>query len=273
MSTPIKITITAYDGTATGLLKYTTSPIKAEVYFFSKATVCSEHMPQEHGAYILLGQKNGKKAIYVGMSKQLQKRLKQHVNTAPDGIVWNRAIAIAAVDKHFLAGIGSEYLEADLYQKALNTNNWELANLTPVVYPSCPTVDKVAYDNFLEEVYLLIELAGYDIFKTITDLVPSPAPETIFIFQIDKYPALAEQISRKEFILKKGAKIADKPLASITNKQVARLRKKFQAFINPEYFTIADIQFDSANAAAIFIVAYKFSGKKQWKNVYGERPK
>lgn len=87
-----------------------------------------------------------------------------------------------------------------------------------------------------------------------------------------KYSGLdTGKVTPEGFVVLKGAKLNDKPIAKSLNKGLANLREKY---IDEEKvkdgITTENLLFSSSSAAADFILGYSASGPKIWKNKDGK---
>lgn len=220
--------------------------------------------------YILVGEKDGKTAYYIGETDDPIARMKQHLKED----FWNEALLYAGLKEIPLNKAEIKYLEHNLYLDAVKVSNETKRSIlingnTPKESPLSEE-GKIRADDFDENLKLLTSLFGYKIFqKYIQD--PKEAAEPSQVFYIKRSGADAKAIRTDEgLVVLKGSKTAHGYM-KWTNESIKNRANKLRedGVIKDDAFTV-DYLFKTPSAASAMVLGRNTNGTAEWKTEQGK---
>lgn len=221
------------------------------------------------GVYILFGKSDkleNKGIAYIGEAEGIYKRLNQQLSSKE---FWNDAIIFVSKDEN-LNKAHIKYLESRLYEIALKVDRYEIENSVIPTKSSISESDQSEMEEFIENIRLLVNTLGYNIFEEIRQIsnITSDTDTQVFYIQAARGADAKGQLTNEGFAVLKGSKIA----TSLTNsfpKNWIRLRESLidesiVAHINGEFIFTRDYLFSSPSAAAI-VMGRSANGLTEWK--------
>lgn len=225
---------------------------------------------QGTGIYILLGRSTkseNKDLAYIGEAEVIFKRLTQHLATKD---FWNEAIVFVSKDEN-LNKAHIKYLESRLYGIAVSVNRYELDNSNIPTMPTISESDQAEMEEFIENVRLLVNTLGFQIFEELRQKTLSPEEqiENTFFIVAARGANAKGQLTNEGFVVLKDSEIAN----SITNsfpKNWKSLREDFIEDgtiqqVGDKLIFSKDCLFSSPSAAAAIVMGRSANGLTEWK--------
>jgi hypothetical protein len=232
------------------------------------------------GVYFLFGidEKTGNKAVYIGESEDVSKRIKDHLKTKD---FWNEVVFFTNKDENLTKShIG--YLESRLITITSEADRYVVINQNNSNIPTLPRSDRAAMEEFINNIKILLgalghkpleSLAAYKKINFKNDVEISN--ETKEIFYINQKTITASALLTSEgIVVLKGSEVGQVVAASLSNGYKEKRNELINEAIiklekNQLYFT-KDYLFTSSSQAAGIILGYSVSGPKLWKTKAGK---
>lgn len=222
------------------------------------------------GIYILFGKsdKLDKKGVaYIGEAEGIHKRLSQHLSSKE---FWTEAIVFVSKDEN-LNKAHIKYLESRLYEIAIEINRYEILNSQIPTKSSVSESDQAEMEEFLNNVRLLINTLGYNIFEEIRQKTKDGIDEELNTFYIEaaRGAKAKGQMTNEGFAVLKDSEIA----TSITNSFPKNWIKLREELINQKVIESVgeklvfkdDYLFSSPSSAAAIVMGRSANGLTEWK--------
>lgn len=222
------------------------------------------------GIYILFGRSDtleNKGIAYIGEAEEVYKRLNQQLASKE---FWNEAIVFVSKDEN-LNKAHIKYLENRLYEIAISVDRFVIENSTIPTKSSISESDKEEMEEFIENIKLLVNTLGYNIFDEILQVNSNPKEVELNTFYLEaaRGANAKGQMTNEGFAVIKGSKIA----INITNsfpKNWIKLREQLMEeaiikIIDGEYIFERDFLFSSPSAAAAIVMGRSANGLTEWK--------
>ena len=222
------------------------------------------------GIYILFGKSDkidNRGVAYIGEAEGIQKRLMQHLSSKE---FWTEAIVFVSKDEN-LNKAHIKYLESRLYEIAIKINRYEILNSQIPTKSSISESDESEMEEFLENVRLLINTLGYNIFEEIRQKSVDGENEEQNIFQIvaARGANAKGQMTNEGFAVLKDSEVA----VSLTKSFPKNWKKLREELIISEIIEKEgdklifkkDHLFTSPSAAAAIVMGRSANGLTEWK--------
>lgn len=217
------------------------------------------------GIYLLTGEDpvSGDRAIYIGESEDVSKRLKGHA--AKD--FWNAATVFVSKDEN-LTKSHIRYLEGILIEKA-NSNGNSIVMNAASSGAKLPESDAAEMNVFLEKSLQLLPVLGVSDFNEKVDQ-DSDSSELLYC----KVKGLVAKGKRTAngFIVFAGSQAVTKHLPSATQMRTKReqlIEKGFLVKKGDHLVFSRDVEFGSPSTAGSVVRGGNTNGLKQWKTIQG----
>ncbi|WP_343664064.1 GIY-YIG nuclease family protein [Chryseobacterium mucoviscidosis] len=221
------------------------------------------------GIYILFGKStdNNKDLAYIGEGEEIYKRITQHIS---DKDFWNEVIVFISKDDN-LNKAHIKYLENRLYETAKKVNRYDLVNSNIPTKPSISESDRAEMEEFAENIKLLTNTLGYNIFEELIheNQTFEEQEKNTFYIRATRGANAKGQITNEGFVVLKGSEIADTVTTSL-NQSIINFRQRLideQKIINTHnklVFT-EDYLFSSPSTAAAIVMGRSANGLTEWK--------
>ncbi|NHN89346.1 GIY-YIG nuclease family protein [Acetobacter conturbans] len=247
-----------------------------------RETACS-------GVYLLLGEKEGENAAYIGEAEELSSRLRTHARSE-DKEWWETAVMVSATGNR-LNKAHVRYLEARLIGMAREVGHTLLQNGTSPPLPSLTEADIAKMEAFLANLMVVLPAVRVDMFiqrsrpAGSTRSIPAPAagnsPAEPAVAASDGIHFLARKTRRAllaravlhdgEFIVEAGSEASDRWLnedGKGGNYKLLYEELRRSGVLVPQgplcVFT-RDYAFHSPSAAASVVFGHSTNGPSAWK--------
>lgn len=221
------------------------------------------------GIYILFGKStdNNKDLAYIGEGEEIYKRITQHISGKD---FWNEVIVFISKDDN-LNKAHIKYLENRLYETAKKVNRYDLVNSNIPTKPSISESDRAEMEEFAENIKLLTNTLGYNIFEELIheNQTFEEQEKNTFYIRATRGANAKGQITNEGFVVLKGSEIADTVTTSL-NQSIINFRQRLideQKIINTHnklVFT-EDYLFSSPSTAAAIVMGRSANGLTEWK--------
>lgn len=165
----------------------------------------SRKEPNYTGVYILLGDKDGRPAAYIGEGEKVSDRVRKH---ASEKEWWDKVIFITTSANN-LHKAHVQYLEAKLIEEAKSIRSVELDNTQSPTFPGLSEAAKADMESYLEYLLLVLPALRVDIFLKKTRTLEPEQPgsiSTIFELTVKKENIRATaKLVDGEFVVQKGS--------------------------------------------------------------------
>jgi hypothetical protein len=222
------------------------------------------------GIYILFGKsdKLDKKGLaYIGEAEEIYKRLIQQLSSKE---FWTEAIVFVSKDEN-LNKAHIKYLESRIYEMAIEINRYDILNHQIPTKSSISESDQAEMEEFLENVRLLVNTLGYNIFEEIRQKAEDGIDEELNTFYIEaaRGANAKGQMTNEGFAVLKDSEIATSTTKSFPE-NLKNLRNELikQGVIkNREDKLIFkdDYLFSSPSSAAAIVMGRSANGLTEWK--------
>lgn len=224
------------------------------------------------GVYLLVGDKEGKRSLYIGETDELRSRLKQHAHVKD---WWDTAILVTSNGEP-LNKAHVRYLEHRMFTDAGRINRIALDYGRAPTESPLSEAAKAHMDDFLDNVYLVLPALRFDFLneRAIADRPSSPAPTSSnavhFTFKVAKHGIEARaRWENGEFIVEAGSKARSTWASTSTNPTYADLYgdlvEQGILVLDGDHRVFAkSYVFDSTSAAAAIVAGRPASGPRDW---------
>ena len=227
--------------------------------------------------YFLFGydDENGKPLVDIGETEDAIQRLGDHIRSEKKNY-WVEAIVFISKDDH-LNKAHIKYLESRFYQIGKEAERYEIMNSNPPKKSSVSEAEESEMEEFIDNVKLVVSALGHKVFEPLVPVVEVEKKEAEEISSENYYiknshGILATGIIAPDgFIVLKGSGINESTSESSLTDNSIKLRKQYlsDGTVVDGCFT-KNTLFSSPSAAAYFILGYRVSGPKAWKNSNGK---
>ena len=267
------------DGTAHGRIKCTIKSRTGIIFRIPRKDLSKSKVEglENDGVYFLLGEVDGKPAIYVGQAgsrkngKGIINRLNEH-DRNPDKNFWTEAIILTTSDNSFGATEIS-WLENKFCNMAIKANRYKVNNGNEPS-PGNITEEMASYlEDHAEFAQLVLGAIGYKIFeppqKTSLPPVVQSAEEIFYLSRNIK--ALGKKINAQMKRTSTGYKVlAGSEISPLDSEKLSAPLKKIrhsEKVLNG--ILIEDTEFNSSSTAAEFVIGNCANGHQEWKSKDG----
>lgn len=227
------------------------------------------------GVYFLVGpdpDNNLRLKVYVGESDNLSERLKQHSQKIEEGgqDFWERVCLVTSKEQS-LTKAHVKHLESVLVRLVRHAGRCELVNGTANDYDSLSEADRSDMLFFLENVYTVLPVLGYDFLAPASEASVAPAVCESPLFILEDLElnlrALAKEIDG-EFTVLKGSQAI--PYRSDKGSSYQDMYKQLvkDGVLVPDGDSLltfsADQEFISPSAAASVVCGHAVDGETAW---------
>lgn len=273
------------DGTPDGMVTATIPFQWSGHVLVTRRTQLKEALEREEtlrpGVYLLVGDIDGKPALYVGETDELRLRTKQHASSKD---WWETAILVSSSGEP-LNKAHARYLEYRLYEQAGAANKIFLDNSQSPTESKLSDAARAHMDDFLENIFLVLPALRFDFFtrntkpELLVDISKS-AVSVRFILEIPRNGIRAyARLEDGDFIVEAGS-IARKRWEGAIHSTYVELHKQLveqgvlQLRADDAVFT-QSYAFSSPTAAAAVVAGRPASGPQSWlveatKQKYGD---
>lgn len=221
---------------------------------------------QYTGVYLLLGEIEGKVAVYIGEAENVYKRLIQHL-TDDLSDFWNVAITFARKDNS-LNKAHVKYLENMLYNKAKESNRYFLVNNSTPTKSTLIESEEAELEEMIDNMKMITNVLGYKVFEKINTSLDKNDDKTLYLTNNGiKY---AEGIMTDEgFVILNGSKLRKDTSEKISRSLINYLnRERASKDINDGVF-INDHLCSTPSMAGVVILGRNVNGYQTWRNKDG----
>lgn len=231
---------------------------------------CNRDELTKPGVYFLFCKgDDGKDSVYIGEAESIKDRLLQHIrdyNSDKESYYWNTAVIFIGSD---LNKALIRYLEHQLVETARVCKRYDI--LTKNTYKTALKESQIAtMEEYIDNVKILLNALGSKVLEPILAEDSTVATEGILHLKTGGVDAKG-RVTTEGFVLMKDTKIN-----SSLNKNdayaetIIKLRDKYVNNGSLENDIIKeDILFSSSSQAAHFVLGYRVSGPKNWKDESG----
>lgn len=228
----------------------------------------------QSGVYFLFGKnENGDDKVYIGEAEDVLSRLKQHLG-AEEKEFWNETIIFISKDEN-LNKAHVKFLEHHLYQLALKSGRYQLANGNIPNQPAISEMERAEMEEFLSNIRLLVNTFGHKVFEDRREasLIRGKKKETFFIKGARNAEGQGEPTA-EGFVVFKGSR-ASLDTTKGASPSYAKYREKLIDIGVMEnkgdyYEFLRDELFSSPSAAAVVILGRSANGLTEWKTSKGQ---
>ncbi|PWJ38632.1 GIY-YIG nuclease family protein [Sediminitomix flava] len=220
--------------------------------------------------YYLFGydEKSLEPCIYIGESADTYRRLKEHIQE--ERIDWNFAFVFESLTEKDLDTTATRFLESHSYKLALSIGRYKLVNRTKPHQPHITRGQKDCYLDCFDIIKLLMNDAGYLVFKSITDT----EDDMTFYLKHKTTSGAKGQPSSQGFVVFKGSaftKTFTKSLYSSHKLLHRQLVKDGLLLDKGEHYILQkDYIFPTPSTAGQVITGTVGNGWQLWKNATGQ---
>lgn len=218
------------------------------------------------GVYFLFGQSEDEDQpqAYIGEAENILDRLKQHL-AGKD--FWTESVVFISKDNN-LNKAHVKYLEHHLYLLAQKARRCTLTNGNVPPASSISEMDRVAMEEFLDNLRLVLGVLGH---KILEPLVEQRAEKDEAYFSLRTLAAQAQGIPTSDgFVVRKGSRINPYPAEPLPDSAANKRRLLLEKGIVDESFTFTqDWLFSSPSQAAGVVTGYSINGRTGWKDEKG----
>lgn len=224
------------------------------------------------GVYLLLGEVDGKRHAYLGKSKSLSERMKQHSAMKP---WWNQAVLITTKSDE-LDSTRVDYLESRLLQKSKAAAQYSLENTQ---FPPLPKTSEALLQDmeaFIRSLEMVLPPLRIDLFvetdkpatkhetnaKVTFKLVNGKNPKisATAVLEADKFVVLKGSQARATWSTKESKPSTYKPLHALL------LEQGTLSIVGDIAVFTEDYPFDNPSAAGAVCNGTATQGPSRWKN-------
>lgn len=228
------------------------------------------------GIYFLFGNSNetGKPVVYIGQAdvrkngEGILNRLLEHKRN-PNKDYWSEAV-VFITSNNSLGPTEISYLEHELCRLAKEINRYEVKNSNDPSPGNLIEEKKCELNIFIENVKLIMNLAGHPLFISLDNHQTESAPElslTRKIVQLDRDIIAKGRQTSEGFVVLRGSQISpveDENIPALVREQ----RKKSR--VSEKQELLEDKLFSSPSYAAMFVVGKSANGLTSWKTKDGK---
>lgn len=225
------------------------------------------------GVYLLIGDKDGRKTLYVGETDELRTRLAQHASGKD---WWDTAILVTSNGEP-LNKAHVRYLESRIFNDALRINKVDLEYGRAPTESALSEAARAHMDDFLDNLYLVLPALRFDFLteQTKPDKIDvsgiGSSPATYFTLDVPKHGVKARaRLEDGKFIVEAGS-VARKAWAS-TSTTHKLYETQFEDLLsrgilvpeNENCVFSKSYAFSSPSAAATVVTGRPTSGPGSW---------
>lgn len=219
------------------------------------------------GVYILVGECDLSRRIYIGEGDPLMPRLDTHYREKD---WWNEVIIFTSKDQ-ILNKAFIQFLEARLIQEALKTKRFTLANVNQPSDPSLSEIDQSICEGFLREIQLCLPILGINIVEVTQSLEYSDKSK---LFIHAKGIVAMGFETTDGFVVKEGSYASAKMTPTIppgirSLRQALLEQGKLAQKTDGRLRFIEDYVFGSPSTASSVVLGCSSNGREAWKDNEG----
>jgi hypothetical protein len=215
------------------------------------------------GVYFLFGRNDDDNlAVYIGEAEEVYKRLTQHLEKD----FWSEALVFISKDEN-LNKAHIKYLEFILYEKAKETNRYELKNSNVPAKPSISEAEMAVMLEFSENLLLMTGTIGYRVFEKITK--EKMDKKDYYYIKSAKGSDAKGIITSEGFVVLKDSKIANEEAPSIQKAFKQKRENLIRENVIKDWTFSKDYLFSSPSTAAAVVMGRSANGLTEWKKKDG----
>lgn len=219
------------------------------------------------GVYVLLGEREGKPLAYIGMSKNIGERIRNH--NQEDW--WETAILVTSLADR-LNETHARFLEARLIEKARSVDRHTLDNDRIPTPQNLGEVGEAQMQEFLDQLLLILPALQTDLF--VDDRRLETQQENSPVFELVApdlgIKATAFQEENGKFVVKQGSQarvewVGNNPTCSSARLHAELVGRKVLLREGEHRIFTNNLAFDSPSAAASVVRGTPANGHTEWK--------
>lgn len=223
------------------------------------------------GVYFLFCKEDdGSDSVYIGESENVKDRLIQHLRdyqADKEKYYWTTAVIFIGRD---LNKTMIRYLENRLVELAKRCKRYKV--LTKNTYQNTVIKESgsAVMEEFIDDIKVVINVLGYKVLEPLLQQSPcNPSDDEDLLYISSGSAKATGKVTTEGFVVLRGSTINEKTAKS-ASAGIVKLRKKLCEGNKVEnLITTEDLLFPSSSAAAGFILGYRSSGPKTWKDKKG----